>query len=335
MAQTRVRSAVGSVAELLAGATERVPFSHADGKSGVPMERVVIDGQRFMVKHLCVSDDWIMRATGDIGVRPLLVWESGLLDRLPPVIDHAVEAMAVDPGPGFTRAALLMRDVGEWLVPEGDDPLPLEQHLRFLDHMAALAATFWGWHDDVGLTPLGNRYLAFLPSIAEAEAAIASGAEVPRIAVQGWEKMRAEGSPAGTLALGLLEDPSPLLRALAREPSTLVHGDWKAGNLGSHPDGRTILLDWAWPGAAPACTELAWYLSINRVRLPQTKEAAGLAFREALERHGIDTGPWWDRQLALCLLASFVQLGWEKALDGGDELAWWQARALEGAAFLT
>ncbi len=58
------------------------------------------------------------------------------------------------------------------------------------------------------------------------------------------------------------------------------------------------------------------------------------AYRVALERHGVATDPWWDRQLALCLLGMMVMLGWEKAYGDDDELAWWEARALEGAALL-
>jgi len=37
----------------------------------------------------------------------------------------------------------------------------------------------------------------------------------------------------------------------------------------------------------------------------------------------------------LCLLGALVQFGWEKALGGyDDELAWWEARAVEGARLL-
>jgi thiamine kinase-like enzyme len=60
------------------------------------------------------------------------------------------------------------------------------------------------------------------------------------------------------------------------------------GNLGSHPDGRTILLDWAYPGAGPACWDLAWYLALNRSRLPASKEDTIEAFRGSLRAHGAD-----------------------------------------------
>ena len=51
------------------------------------------------------------------------------------------------------------------------------------------------------------------------------------------------------------------------------------------------------------------------------------AYRAALERSGVDTAGWWERQLRLALLGGFVQLGWDKT---GDELAWWADAALAG-----
>ena len=130
-------------------------------------------------------------------------------------------------------------------------------------------------------------------------------------------------------------EPSPLVAELERMPLTFVHGNWKFGNLGSDADGRTVLFDWETPGRAPACSELAWYLALNCDRLPMSKELSIVAYQAALDSYGVDTEPWFDHQMALSLLGAMVQFGWEKALGGpGDELDWWSARALEGAALL-
>jgi hypothetical protein len=68
--------------------------------------------------------------------------------------------------------------------------------------------------------------------------------------------------------------------------------------------------------------------------MPMSKEDTIDFFRSSLERRGIDTSDWFERQLALCLLAGLVTFGWEKALGDDDELGWWCDRAREGASRL-
>ena len=58
-------------------------------------------------------------------------------------------------------------------------------------------------------------------------------------------------------------------------------------------------------------------------------------YRAALERHGIATELWWDRQLGLCLIGAMVQFGWEKAFGGfDDELAWWEEQVVNASPLL-
>jgi aminoglycoside phosphotransferase (APT) family kinase protein len=115
-----------------------------------------------------------------------------------------------------------------------------------------------------------------------------------------------------------------------------VHSNFKLDNLGTDDAGRTVLLDWEQPGRGAPLSDLAWYLAINCRRLPQSKEASIAAYREELEGCGVDTGSWWERQLALCLLGAMVLFGWEKALGGYDEeLAWWETRSVRAAALLS
>jgi hypothetical protein len=328
------RPVAASVGELLAAATRRAPLA-GDGKSGAAMERVEIDGRRYVLKHLHLADDWIMRATGDVGCRPVALWQAGWLDRLPHGIDHTIVAAAWDDRRGVRGGAILMDDVGEWLLPEGDDEIPLGLHARFLDHMAQLHAEFWDCRDTIGLLDVPTRYASFGPGLADAETARGGDHPLPtRLVPEGWARFAARAPRSAAVVSSLHRDPAPLVDALATTPRSLVHGDWKAGNLGSRPDGRTVLLDWALPGVAPPCSDVAWYVCLNRARLPQSKEDTLATYREALERHGVDTGPWWERQLALCLLGALVQFGWEKALGDGPEhaaeLDWWDRRAVDG-----
>ncbi len=325
-----------SVDELLAGARRLGEHRPDDARSSALFEQVEVDGERCVVKYVHPDHDFTMRVSGDLGCRPRRVWQLGLMDLAPDVIDHATLG-AAPWGRNDWGVALLMRDVSAELVPADDDPLPEDQHLRFLDHCAAMAARAWGWHDDLGLLPHRLRWGWFGADQMAGEAALGFPERVPEIAVEGWQRF-AERAPAriATLVEDLRHEPDALATALRATPQTFLHGDWKLGNLGTAGDGRTVLLDWAYPGEGPVGHELAWYLALNRARLPvgHTKESTIDAFRAALARHGIDTAGWWERQLGLCLLGGLVQFGWEKALGDDDELAWWCTAAADGARWL-
>jgi hypothetical protein len=331
------RPVAGSADELVEAATERIPFDPDDARSTTVFERVVIGGERFVLKHVHLDHDFTMRVSGDLGCRPLRVWEAGLVDAAPGAIDHAIVGAARGDGRNGWGAALLLRDVSDELVPVGDEPLPEAQHLAFVDHLATLSARLWGWRDDLGLLPHASRWAWFSDAMIDAERALGWPERVPEIAARGWARF-AERAPRAVADVvdALRRDPLPLSDAVRSTPQTFLHGDWKLGNLGTARDGRTVLLDWAYPGEGPVCHELAWYLALNRARLPRGhgKESTITALRTALERHGIDTSAWWDRQLGLCLLGAVVQFGWEKALGDADELGWWCDRAAEGAALL-
>jgi len=317
-----------SLIELLGRAECRTPWLPDDTKSGARFERLVIGSEHFVLKYQDPRDDWMLRATHDPGRAYVLLWESGLLNRLPAVIDHAVVAAEFD----GTVGMILQRDVSAALL-KGDTPFAPAQHARYVEHMAALHAAFWGWSDDVGLTSLTRRYLMFSPDVAAAEAARGSAAVVPGAMAEGWRRLP-EVSPAmARIIMPLLADPTPLVAALERVPHTLVHGDWKAANLGSHPDGRTVLLDFGEvPGEASPLADLSWYLALNAALLPEPKEAVLETYRHALEGYGVSTSGWWDDAVALELLGCMLQFGWEKALGGrGDELSWWEGWVQKGA----
>ena len=316
-----------TVDEMLAEATDRVPVRSSDGKSGSTFERLRIDGEYYFLKSLSYDEDWIMRVTGDVDHRPLLSWRAGIYHQTPDCIDHTLVAMAIDGSGTSARLSMLMRDVGEHLIPEGDDEVAAEVHASFIDHMAAMHAHFWNWRDTVGLSPLGHRFRFFAPDNIAGELRRSDVSPVILVADQGW-KILAERAPSlAGIAASIHADPQPLARALSATPSTFVAGDWKMGNLGRHPDGRTILLDWSYPGEAPGGWDLAWYLALNRARIPQSKEDTIAAYRAALERRGVSTEGWFDRQIALSLLGIGACFGWEKAHGDDDELHWWEDRA--------
>jgi hypothetical protein len=329
--------AVVTLAELLAGATDLVPLVDTAGKSGATLERCSIAGEVRIVKYLDITEDWTMRAAGVPGGASLELWRRGILHDLPDCFEQPIIGVGlgrrVPDGPEVT--ALLMRDVSESLVPVDDEPVPLAHHLQFLDHMARLHATFWGAGERIDIVSPTDRYLELSPAMAAREAALGSDHLVPRLVGQGWPLFAEVAPVAAEVVLPLVHDPSPLLRALADTPQTLIHANFKLDNLGVTTEGRTAIFDWETSGRGAPTADLAWYLAINCRRLPQSKEDSIAAYRTSLEACGIVTDPWWERQLDLSLLGGLVHFGWEKAFGGLDaELLWWQGAALRAAPLL-
>jgi hypothetical protein len=320
-----------SRAELLAGVESRVLVDPGDARSGSTFEKVVIDGRPHFAKTLGYRTDWIMRVTGDRDLRPLKIWRAGIMRDAPPEIDHAVVGMAADGEGEDALLTILMRDIGDQLFPEGDATIALDDHLGLLDGLAALTARYWDWSDDIGLTTLEERIRFFAPDNIAAEAAVDDPPGPIRVAVQGWPRL-AERAPAlAELLAAIHAAPGALGDAMRSTPATFLHGDWKMGNLGRHLDGRTVLIDWAYPGSGPVCWDLGWYLALNSARLPIAKEDSVAALRASLERRGVQTSGWFDLQLDLCLLGIAACFGWEKAMGDDDELRWWEAAAARGA----
>ena len=318
----------GSRDELLAGAGSRVVVDPGDTRSGSVFERVTIDGEPCFAKTLGYRSDWIMRVTGDRDLRTLKIWRAGIMTDCPPEIDHTVIGMAAD-GEGLdAQLTILMRDVGTHLIPEGDAAVPLETHLGLVDGLATLSARYWNWADDLGLATIEERLRFFAPDNIAPEAEVDDPPLPVRVATEGWPRLAERAPELAEITAMIHAAPGALADAMRSTPSTFLQGDWKMGNLGRHPDGRTILLDWAYPGSGPVLWDLCWYLALNAARLPISKEDTIEAFRASLERRGVRTAGWFELQRDLCLLGVAACFGWEKAVGDDAELRWWEARAL-------
>src|SRR5918993_2969113 len=90
---------------------ERHPLADSVGLSGATLERAVLaDGRRMVVKHFDPATDIVMRITGDERGREVEMWESGIFERLPADVGHAViGGWFDDDGLGV----LVMRDLGD------------------------------------------------------------------------------------------------------------------------------------------------------------------------------------------------------------------------------
>ena len=319
------------MSSLLVDVVRREPLAAADGRSGSLLERVVLaGGETLVVKHVRDGGDWIMRASHDHG-RAAELWSSGVLARVPEVIDHAVLGAEQVAG-GWV---VIMRDVTAALVPD-TARIARADSRRVLEAAAALHAAFAGG-PPLDLCPLADRYAFLSPATARREAGGAD--EVPALIGRGWERF-AEVVPADVAepVLAVLARPESLAETLSAFGSTLIQGDLKLGNLGFTGD-RVVMLDWGTQtGWAPPAVEVAWYLAINWSRIDATREQVLDDFRAAEgERHDPDA-------LRLALLGGLVQLGWDKALHASGhpdpairareaaDLAWWTERARDALA---
>ena len=321
--------------ELVAGATDRVEVRTSDARSGARFERLVIDGERCFLKSLSAADDWIMRVTGNTSNWEFKVWQAGIYADTPSVIDHTIRGMALE----GDRLSILMADCGDDLVPPGDD--------RCRRTTTPTSSTRWPRCTRTSLVRILPAGTTTSGCRTCPDGGCSSRPTRSRLSSR-RRRFRARsrsptrdggccrsGRPGSTsLVRDVHRDPEPLSDALRATPLTFVGGDWKLGNVGHRPNGRTILLDWAYPGEAPPCWDLTWYLALNRARLPESKEATIAHYRECLEARGVDTTEWWDRQLGLSLLGMAAVFAWEKAVGDQDELDWWERAALDGARWL-
>ena len=345
---------ISRLAEHSIRSVRRVPFVGGHSASGSEFLGVETNGghgPRFVVKLSSPACDWIVRGTADCRGREVLVWTSGLLDRLPPEITHPVIACARDQE-GW---AILMHDVSAQLLPDpmGISPLNEADHRRYLDALAALHATFWEKPETadptLGYCSPWHRFTVFSPATGERE--VDHPNPVVRVIREGWELLWELVAPdVAALLRSLLEEPAPLCSALARYPQTVLHGDPRSSNLGIAPGTRprVLLLDWHLVGPGTPGQDLAWYLSNLGIKVPVKGESTIAWYREALARRlgSRFDERWWQRQLELSLLGQMVRLGWGHGWDAvrhpspvvrdwtRQDLAWWCDRAREGARWL-
>jgi hypothetical protein len=304
------------------------------GRSGSRILRVTTNngtGPCFILKRMSLAWDWLMRSTEDTLCRSVTLWQYGIFDQMPSEIAHGVLACAHD----RSGWAVLMQDVGEWLVPF--EPFTEAEFTFFLQAMAAFHAQFWQMEalkrPDLGLCQLHRIYQMFSPRIARVE--IDKENNIPRRVIEGWELVQRE-LPADVIQIlqALLDDPTPLCSALDQYPYTLVHGDWRHANQAYAPGtSKLYLLDWQLALTAQPAVELARFLITNSPLLPVSKEAAIEMYRQQLAiRLGAQFSlEWWEPQLALGLLGGFLQDGWAALLKathwhvGEKHRAHWQA----------
>jgi aminoglycoside phosphotransferase (APT) family kinase protein len=167
----------------------------------------------------------------------------------------------------------------------------------------------------------------------------------------GWALLDRLDAPDVAPALDQLRsDPSPLVQALARYSSTLIHGDPKRENLGLTDESapRLVLIDWQFVAALPPTVDLAWMLMFCDPIAVSKQEVIDQYHAQLSRRlsNAFDERTW-EPQLRLALLGQAVrQIGemlwavYHQATDAPlrdrwvHELPWWCEQARAGLKWL-
>ena len=257
------------------------------------------------------------------------MWERGVVDLAPPCIDHATVGAAREGRAG----AVLMRDVSAsgWC----------RRATRRSSARAAPAASSTTSPRSTRRAGAGqtrrpasrSRTATRSSGPTRSRARPALGFPAAGAADRGRRMAAARRRVAPEIADALRPlhaAPWPLFDALAATPSRVPPRRQQARQPRHHrrrPHGARRLVDVRRRAHRSPSSRTTSRSTCRASRRPHQGRCDRDAYRAALERHGVDTAPWFDRQLALCLLGVMLQLGWEKAFDEtGRELAWW-ARA--------
>lgn len=320
----------------LTGAPE-TPLDH-DGWSGARLSRID-RGPGYVVKRDSLEWDWIARATAD---GPTLREAWFAVEG--PSLTAPLWAPYLGAGLDGDIAALLMPDLTGTLLP-WEEVVDRPSLGRVLEAMVALHRT--DVPDRIRVEgpwcPLRERLL--LLSRPAAEVYRAEDNLVGERFLAGWDAFARLADPAAVDLIDRLStDPTGLIDALGRLPTTLIHGDLKLGNVGPAADGRVAIVDWQMVAIAPVAVELGWFLVSNVASLSIGPEAVLAAYRSAALAAGDGTNDeTWRTQVDLAWLVGLVLRGWRKGLDAAasavhptgltaeDDLASWSAGALAAA----
>jgi hypothetical protein len=295
------------------------------GWSGNALERVVLtDGRVLIAKRIVPGGDWIGRASSDPG-REGLLFTSGVLDRLPDAVDHAMVAAARDGDAWW----LVMRDVSDELL-DDNSIVAREANRRLLAAVNEMWEAFWDERIEF-VAPQGVRLHMAAPSVGARER---DGFDLlPKQLAVAWEAFAEAVEPdVADAVLALLEDPAPLAAALDARGTTLLHGDIRDEQIGLAGH-RLVLLDWGLATQGHPVVDYAWHLMHSAWRIDATHDQLWEDFRAARGER--------DDPLAVELgaIAGLVMYGWilghsavihpdpAERTWAREELEWWVPRA--------
>lgn len=216
---------------------------------------------------------------------------------------------------GTSQFVLVMEDFGDLRSVDQVAGMAVGDAEQAVDGLAAWHATWWGRAEELaerGLTvSLGDDiYKAVLPTIFP----------------EGWEKITAElDVPASILKVGprWVEAMPGLLDGLAAEPTTMIHGDYRADNLFFEADGSVAAVDFQLVGTGRAAYDLAYFItqSIGPADAARHERALFDRWVAALAAAGVpqtDLADAWDDYRAAALFCLVYPVVAWRGMDAGD-----------------
>jgi hypothetical protein len=308
------------------------------GFSGSTHERFhadLEDGDRvsLVLKRTRLNADWTAYRSGDTKGREALLLATPELARVWEVFASPYVAFATSEG----EIALLMHDLGPYLLPDVREAVSIELEDALLSRLAALHAAHWGAALPAWLAQPASMFSVLGPIVLGEDPHPPLPSPLGDRMAEGWREAL---SRVPDSAARMLRMPAAELEArLAHLPRTLVHGDAKVANFGFLPGGRVAAFDWAMVGAAPVSVDLGWYLAVNASRLARSKEEVLRHYRGLLEvARGVRLEESeWQELVDAALLSGAMMLLWSKALAMRDdrpgaraEWEWWVERIPRG-----
>ncbi len=230
-----------------------------------------------------------------------------------PVRVPACHHSSIDPE--TSQFVLVMEDIGDLRGVDQVAGMDVADAERAVDGLAAWHATWWGQGEELaerGLTvSLGDDiYKAVLPMVFG----------------EGWEKLNAElDVPASIREVGPRWTAAMprLLDDLASEPTTMIHGDYRADNLFFEPDGAVAAVDFQLIGTGRGAYDLAYFVTQSlrpddaAVHEPALFDRWVRALAAADVPEGDVRDAWDDYRKAALFCLVYPVVAW-RGMDAGD-----------------
>ena len=297
------RPVADSVDALVAGASSRTPVRFDDSKSGARFERVVIDGERLPAearrppRRLDHAPDRRHRVHPDPGV--------GVGGVRPAARRRSTTPPSAPRARARTARCCCATWASGWCPPGDDAGRRSSSTCSSSTTSPRCTPRRGGGTTTVGLLPDGEPLLV----LRTRRARVRGRARVP--VARPPHRHRGLAAPRRRVARARRRAPTAARRAVAVVRRARRDADRVPPRRHevrqprrSDPTAGPILIDWSQTGEGPPLAEIAHQLALNRARIPVelARDATVDAYRAALERHGVDTAPWFERQLALCLV---------------------------------